>query len=394
MSDIRIYFWGKTNSYNQGVTTYQWLRAGYSPVGGINDQASLDSGFTGQHGLPAGQYVIHFPTTYISSLSPGRFVSHTSDESAGSVYQYSSIPIVIVNASNDTLEEVNISIGSHLWGNNGSEGGFVDFWSDFKDARDDNQNLYFQDAGQQYYKDSNMSSTTNMQKQSHSSASPDPPHSRNDINTGDLAYFAGAGRGNQPNLDTPYDTYGSFWRTSPTQVYNRQSIGFSPVEYVPPALPYGGGAWEINTNWESNLLGVFGDPSSSSSAHWRRGAAPTYLPYYYDYKSAFPAGGRTACVLDYDVLQDLGQRWVDHAGNTTSNVFGRKTLQRTSNPLFGGTSCPTGDWSVWSPNRFMRGFLVSKVLASNWNQTEDIGSNEGRIFGKYFATVIVTARYY
>jgi hypothetical protein len=248
-----------------------------------------------------------------------------------------------------------------------------------------------------------MVSGINMQLQSQSNLNVPYQHdtpieyyySRADINPGNRrAYFGGGWRAsgpiiNPPSIPTdpdptnPYDTFGSDFKNTPTNITSNETLAFCPVERG------NGYNWQnLGSSWATNLTNSFGTPNSINSTQWHNGSNP----YYNSYSSTF-GGGQNACVLNLDSVKRMGQKWTNHDLNSsTPNAFNRLTLKRGSgiNTLFGFDTT----FDIWQPYQCVRGFLLSKILPGAWSSVTTIGSREGRIYGKFFATVIVTARYY
>lgn len=372
---IKVYFYGRPNNYKQptappGENEFGWYRAGWAISGDGDDvDQSVD-------GMPTSRYLMHFPTVFMD-IAGGQWVTITSDAivGGGSVKHWSAIPICIINDSTKTMEEVNFAINAHYWskgtgGTSNDTGDFDDFWSDFR-------HLY--DTGSAWQDDEG----TVIPHVYNTNPPGTLPHGYPDFSAGPIFFGDGWRSGGV------YDAVGSIYQTSSISIINQQRIAFAPVQND-------SGFDVADVNWESDLFAAnsCGDPTDTGDPIWGS--------YVSNYSETAPYSINHCMFADFNATnfspRYLGYLWTQHvARGGQKNQFGRATLNRTGSPSFFSTGV-TPNKSIWSTRQIIRGYLILSIynnaFSTDAGQTLTLGSLEGSVYGKFFAGMSITARYY
>jgi len=369
-----VYFWGRVRNYDSGYDSgdFRWLRAGFGRYGGTED-LSGNTGIDPIYDEPTdgtGRYVIHFPTTQVSNGYP----AVTSDANiSNDLLNWSTVPIVIVNASDTYLEEVNISVNAHYWGDGNSEGQFGPFWNLYK-------NTYMPGGSSKYFDDG-----AGNWRDSDGQIMP-------------KSMDGNAYTGNGYRITGDYTTIGTTFEQSSALIYNRQTVAFCPVDKNNYSFDI------VNSSFASNLNSYFGRPDVTSGFINKNGATEptspwaTYYPYY---KVTTGVWTKSHCLInDWTTTKALGKRWCDHLNyqGGAQNEFGYYSLYtpnvtNLADRLFYNVG---SDVSFWAPYQIIRGWLVMSLYDNGFTTsgTPTLGTREGRISGKYYCSLGVTGRYY
>lgn len=367
--DIRIYYWGKRNSWN-------WWEASYR-LNGVDRSNQVGE---------SGDY---FPITIPGPSGDTTLPSIVSDSVFSGTHPFATVPITIVNVGNGTLEEFNLDVVSHYWatGRAMSGGGFGPWWT--------KNSLNFK-SGNVYTSSNNCISMSNLDS--------------NEQNEDNNLWYREGLRVPDPNQIDPLpdseDASTSEWNSQKTDIYDARHTGFGPIR-----SSYGDGV--LSAADRENVLDVAQRKSIIGDL-----LSDIDLKGYYARSNYRDSGGYTG---DEGVLKTFIRR---NAANWTSNeinVWRMGHVWSTSRNNY-RKQTPFGDFTIkvlnedsryhlthtnsdiMQPGRILRGYLwvslydKNQMLPSTSDMTPptiSAGSGlEGVVFGRFFYTLAVFGRYY